>query len=222
MPNLVEYPVKKVKRQTLNNYVYENIKHSILNGSIPAGVKLSEVGMGKQLGVSATPVREAFRMLAMEGLVRIDPWKGAMVQNYSEQTALETTQCREALEILSMELFMEKCLPQAIEAMRYMIEQVRSCEDVSEFVATSSAIHDIWIQGCGNTRLEGLLSQLNEVLLRERNISANDVKRRGEIVREHEDILDALKRKDRDAACAALRRHIRNGYDYGRARDIKA
>ncbi len=83
-----EFTVKRVKRQTLNRTVYEAIKHSILKGDIPAGAKLSEVQMGKQLGVSATPVREAFRMLSMEGLIQIDPWKGAVVLGFSRTAAL--------------------------------------------------------------------------------------------------------------------------------------
>lgn len=214
MDEPMQFKVKSVKRQTLNQRVYQNIKQSILDGELPPGCKLSEVQMGKQLGVSATPVREAFRMLSMEGLIRIDPWKGAVVQGFNRQLALETLQCREALELLALRLFMERAGNKDIQALEYMIGQAENTDDINEFVSLSSAIHDIWLEGCQNSRLLTLMSLLNTELLRERNYSANDQKRKQEIIAEHREILEAIRSQDTSAAMSALSRHIRNGYQY--------
>lgn len=209
-----EFTVKRVKRQTLNRTVYEAIKHSILKGDIPAGAKLSEVQMGKQLGVSATPVREAFRMLSMEGLIQIDPWKGAVVQGFSKQAALENCQCREALELLALRLFMEKMTEKELDALRYMIHAARTTTDISEFVRTSSAIHDVWIKGSGNSKLQLMIGQLSTVTLRERNVSASDNLRRAEIIKEHARLLEALESRDTARAEEVLSSHIRKGFEY--------
>lgn len=214
MEEQAPFKVKSVKRQTLNQSVYQNIKKSILDGELPPGCKLSEVQMGKQMGVSATPVREAFRMLAMEGLIRIDPWKGAVVQGFNPQSALETIQCRDALETLALRLFLEKASEKEIDALEYMINEAETTEDVNEFVSLSSAIHDVWLEGCRNSRLLSLMGQLNTDLLRERNYSANDRKRKEEIIAEHREILNAARAKDIDAAVQALHRHIERGYRY--------
>lgn len=68
------------------------------------GERLQEVRIANMLDVSPAPVREAFRMLAMEGLIRIDPWKGAVVQCYSSEEILDVVQCRVALETLALKL----------------------------------------------------------------------------------------------------------------------
>lgn len=214
MDNTVQFKVKSVKRQTLNQRVYQNIKQSILDGELPPGCKLSEVQMGKQLGVSATPVREAFRMLSMEGLIRVDPWKGAVVQGYNQQLALETLQCREALESLALKLFMEKAGKKDIQALEYMINQAENTDDINEFVSLSSAIHDIWLEGCQNSKLLTLMSLLNTELLRERNFSANNQIRKNAIIAEHREILKAIRSGDISAAVSALSKHIQNGYQY--------
>lgn len=214
MEDQQEFTVKRVKRQTLNRTVYEAIKHSILKGDIPAGAKLSEVQMGKQLGVSATPVREAFRMLSMEGLIQIDPWKGAVVQGFSKQAALENCQCREALELLALRLFMKKMTEKELDALRYMIHAARTTTDISEFVRTSSAIHDVWIKGSGNSKLQLMIGQLSTVTLRERNVSASDNLRRAEIIKEHARLLEALESRDTARAEEVLSSHIRKGFEY--------
>ena len=209
-----EIKIKTIKRKTLNQQVYESIKESILNGDLPPGVKLFEVQMAKRLGVSATPVREAFRMLASEGLVRIDPWKGAVVQQYSGQETLEATQCRCALESLALRLAYERMGEKLQQAIGFMIAQYDDAENSSEFVQISSAIHDIWVQGSGNHKLSLLMVQLSDVLLHDRNITAKDDARKRNIIQEHKAILEALQAHKIQAAEQALHTHIFNGYEY--------
>ena len=96
--------ISKVGRQTLAQKCYEQIKQSILQGDIAPGERLQEVRMANLLNVSPAPVREAFRMLATEGLIRILPWKGAVVRGYSSKEILDVVQCRVALETLAMRL----------------------------------------------------------------------------------------------------------------------
>ena len=79
--NLDKYKIKE--RETLNQKVYNSIKNMIIDGEIKGGDKLNEVDIAELLGVSATPVRETFRMLAMEGLVEIIPYKGVIVREYT-------------------------------------------------------------------------------------------------------------------------------------------
>ncbi len=203
-----------VKRQTLNQRVYESIKEAILDGRLQNGTKLSESGTAKSLGVSATPVREAFRMLSMEGLVRIEPWKGAMVQGFSEDETLEVLQCREALEMMAMRLYFDKLNEKDIQAIAAMLQRAEHTDSTSEFVALSSRIHDIWIKGCGNKHLAILMQQLNDVLLYDRNISATDEARKKQIVEEHLEILNALRNRDLNRAMLGLNAHIQNGYHY--------
>lgn len=208
-----------IERKTLNQIVYETLKSMILDGSLPPNAKLNEIRTAEEMGTSATPVREAFRMLAAEGLVRIEPWKGVVVQAYTADDVLEVFQCREQLECLSLELTMEHLRhatdrPQQIVRLRDLVNSSLLDEGVTQFVQINSSLHNFWIHGSRNRRLIGLMDSLNDMLLHDRNLSAIDPERRQAIVSEHEAILDALERMDQQAAVEALRQHIREGCQY--------
>lgn len=206
--------LKKVGRKTLNQKVYESLKLSILNGDLPPETKLNEVHVAEQLNVSATPVREAFRMLASEGLVEIIPWKGVIVKKFSTDEVLEVYQCREALEVLAVELAIDKIDKESLKELDDYIALSSGIEDVSELVEMNTNIHKFILNKSGNSKLKFLIEILDDVLLHNRNFSAYDSIRKKEILEEHLNILNALKAKDSDNAKEAMRIHIRNGYNY--------
>lgn len=213
--------VTTVSRKTLNQKVHEALKLLILQGKIAPGTKMNEVQIAHQMNTSTTPVREAFRMLAAEGLVKIEPWKGVVVTEYQTDEILEVFQCREALELLALELTMRQLekSPQREEEIRKIdleIERSRS-SGLTEFVNLNSGIHDFWIRGSGNRRLMQLIETMNDVLLHDRNVSAMDETRRTQIIEEHVAILEAIRDQDEDKAKSALLEHIRRGYEYSLA-----
>ena len=208
-----------VRRQPLNQKIYEELKQSILSGMIPPGEKLNESQVAQQMGTSTTPVREAFRLLAAEGFLKIEPWKGAVVQEYSTDEIMEVFQCREVLEALALDLTITKLeqMPSREEEFRRIEQEIALSEGedaFSGFVDRNSGIHDFWIKGSGNRRLIALMESLSDVLLHDRNVSAMDQKRRAEIIQEHREIFRAVQALDREAARKALIRHIEKGYQY--------
>lgn len=209
-----ELKIKEIGRQTLNQQVYETLKLSILNGDLAPETKLNEVHVAEQLNVSATPVRESFRMLASEGLVEIIPYKGVIVKKFSQDEVLEVYQCREALEVLAVELAIDKINEQDIETLDSYISLSKETKNISQLVYTNTKIHKFILDKAGNEKLKFLVELLNEVLLHDRNVSAFDNIRREEIVEEHLVLLSALKDKDVKRAKQAMSTHICNGYNY--------
>ncbi len=208
-----------VDYRPLGQKVYEKLKLSILNGDVPAGAHLTETQTAQQMGTSATPVREAFRLLAAEGLVRIEPWKGAVVAQYSSDEIREVFECRAVLEQLALDLTLTNLAArpdreEATARVGALIERSKAEDAITRFVSINSEIHDFWIAGSNNKRLLRLMDDLNDVLLHDRNVSARDDKRRGEIIKEHTDILAAIRQQDKRKARSALARHIKNGYAY--------
>ncbi len=206
-------------RQPLSQKIYESLKQLILEGDIPPGSKLNETQVAERMNTSTTPVREAFRLLASEGLVKIEPWKGVVVQEYSTDEILEVFQCRQVLETLALDLTISRMerLPNREEELRRIEEDIALSEGedaYSGFVGRNSGIHNFWIKGSGNRRLLLLMENLNDVLLHDRNMSAMDEKRREEIIAEHREIFRAVRVLDREGARAALTRHMENGYQY--------
>lgn len=206
---LRKYRIKE--KQTLNQKVYNIIKEMIIKGELKAGDKLNEVEIAEQLGVSATPVRETYRMLATEGLVEVIPYRGVFVREYTMEEIKEVYECRKALENLAIELAIEKLDKQKLEL---MLQKVRSLDENDNPYKIGNDIHNLILQSADNKKLLSLIEQLNYVLLHNRNISAYDEERQYEIKAEHEELLIALIEEDETAAKKAMTKHIQNGLEY--------
>lgn len=206
--------IKTIGRQPLSEMVYENIKRAIVEGDLTPGTRLTETKVSEQMGVSTTPVREAFRRLSSEGLVKIIPWKGAIVQEFSEQELSEAYICREALEVLAIGLAIDHIDEDGIQKLHVLVENSRSTTNSSEFVEINSEIHNTIVDYAKNVTLTNMLSQLSDVIYNNRNISAYSDKRRQAIYQEHLAIVQAIKDRDKEMAKEAMRIHVNNGYAY--------
>lgn len=206
--------IQTVGRRPLNIIVYENIKKAIIDGVIKPGTRLTETKVGEQMNVSTTPVREAFRKLESERLVKIIPYRGAIVQEFSRQEIDEVYQCREALEGLAIELAIDHINDEGIQELKELVEQSQRTTDFSEYVRINSAIHNIILKYSKNETLANLLDQLNDVIYHNRNVSSYSDQRRDEIYLEHMQILKAIKAKDKALAKQAMKAHVQKGYKY--------
>ncbi|MFS0689406.1 GntR family transcriptional regulator [Sporosarcina sp. 179-K 8C2 HS] len=199
----------------LNVMVYENIKRAIVEGDLTPGTRLTEAKVSEQMGVSTTPVREAFRRLSSEGLVKIIPWKGAIVQEFSEQELAEAYICREALEVLAIGLAIDHIDEVGIKKLHSLVaDSNKATTSSSEFVEINSEIHNTIVEYPKNNTLANMLGQLSDVIYNNRNISAYSDKRRQEIYQEHLAIVQAIKEQDKEKAKEAMRNHVTNGYAY--------
>lgn len=206
--------IKTIGRQPLNVMVYENIKRAIVEGDLVPGTRLTEAKVSEQMGVSTTPVREAFRRLSSEGLVKIIPWKGAIVQEFSEQELAEAYICREALEVLAIGLAIDHIDDAGIDKLYSLVENSAATSNSSEFVEINSEIHNTIVAYAKNTTLANMLGQLSDVIYNNRNISAYSDSRRQAIYQEHLAIVQAIKERNQDKAKEAMRNHVTNGYAY--------
>ncbi|GKV64027.1 MULTISPECIES: GntR family transcriptional regulator [unclassified Sporosarcina] len=206
--------IKTVGRQPLNVMVYENIKVAIVEGDIAPGTRLTETKVSEQLGVSTTPVREAFRRLASEGLVKIIPWRGAIVQEFTTKQLANVYTCRESLEALAVDLAIDNMDDNGISELYNFVERSVETTSSSEYFELSSAIHNTILRYADNDTLSNLLVQLNDVIYHNRNISSFNDERRNEIYKEHMEIVKAIEEKDKTQAKLAMQSHVRNGFNY--------
>lgn len=213
--------IKSVGRQPLNVVVYEHIKTAIIEGDIEPGTRLTETKVSEQMNVSTTPVREAFRRLASEGLVKIIPWRGAIVQEFTDTEITEVYQCRESLEMLAVELATEQIDAEGIRKLYALVEQSNETTDFTKYVDINSEIHNTLLHYANNRTLNNLLSQLNDVIYHNRNLSSYSDVRRAEIHEEHLQIVSSIEKRDKTAASEAMRIHVNNGFEYIKARLTK-
>lgn len=206
--------LETIKKSPLSEKVYNNIKKSIVNGYIKPGTHLGETKTSKQLNVSATPVREAFRRLESEGLVKIIPYRGAVVQDFSPQEIFEVYECREALELKAIELAIDNITNNDIAIFRKLLEKSTTVLSHSEYVEINTKMHNLIFENAQNKTLENFIKQIQEVIMHNRTISAYNEKRKTEIYYEHKKIIDSIENKNKKAAKAAMKLHIKNGLIY--------
>ena len=104
-------------KYSLRGRVFHKIRNDILNGRYKEHEELKEIRIGKELGVSRTPVREALRQLELEGLVQIIPNRGAFVTGIQENDVRDIYAIRALLEGLCARWATERITPEQLEAM---------------------------------------------------------------------------------------------------------
>jgi DNA-binding GntR family transcriptional regulator len=199
-----------LERDTTAKVVAERLRSEIQHGVLAPGFRLRQNDVAKRFGVSTTPVREAFAQLQAEGLVRIDPHRGAVVFHPSADDVLEFYEIREALESLAVSQVMRKIDPGVAETLSDLIQTMRGTEDPRVWLRLNDEFHLRLYACAGKPRLSGLIDNLRDasapyihmfVASRPLSERAND---------EHQAILDACLGGNAAAAKKAIRAHLRH------------
>ena len=217
--NTAKHPssaVRRISSPLLHEEVAREIKRLIENGDLAPGSRLSERQLGFQLGVSRTPLREALRSLAGEGLVELSPRRGALVAKLDTDAVEHIFSVMEALEALAGALACEVMSDTEIEEVRELhkaLLQSYELRDVESFYTLNRKIHEAILDGAHNPVLARIYSTLNGQMKRARFMALNNARQWREAVREHEEIMDALVQRDAERLGAALHRHLKNKRD---------
>ena len=206
--------VPGVTRMTLNEKVYRTLMESITGGILKPGEELKEQHIAKQLSVSATPVREALKRLASDGLVELIPYRGAVVKELDYHEIREAYACREALEQLAVREAIPKLEQEKTEELYRILDEFEKESDPQKAAEISRQFDKAVYALAGNSVLIGFLETLKGVIERDRKYSSANKGRREEIIEEHRAIVDAMAAADVPAAELAVSRHIRNGLKY--------
>lgn len=206
--------IQKISRIPLNEHVYRTLMELITNGTFAAGTELKEQHLAKQLNVSATPVREALKRLASDGLVEIIPYHGAVVRTLNQREITEAYACCEALEHLAVSEAIEHMEPKDIENLYQLIESYRNADDSNDIFLASQKFDDYIYQMTQNRTLCELLAMLKGIISRDKKYSSANIERRCAIYEEHRAIVEAMEARDKERAQDAISRHIRNGQTF--------
>ena len=164
----------------LREIVYEELKNQILMGEIPPGTRMMEIELAEEMGVSRTPVREAIRKLENEGLVTIEPRKGAYASDVSIKDMVDVLEVREDLEGMAAALAADKATEEDKEALQKITEAYKKAvadQDTEEIIKYDEQFHQLIVNWTGNKTLIQLFSQVQELALRFRYIYYDDMSR---------------------------------------------
>ncbi len=195
----------------LREVVFNTLRSAIVHGEFEPGERLMEVTLAKRLGVSRTPVREAIRMLELEGLVVMMPRRGAEVARITEKDLKDALEIRMALEELAAGLACKRIDDDGRKRLRDACERFRKAvikKNLNEIVDADVAFHNVIYEVTDNKRLVNMFQNLREQVYRYRVEYLKDASYHIKLAEEHEALTDAILRGDADLAEEVTRKHI--------------
>lgn len=190
---------------------YQEIKSRLLNGTYSLQDPLVERQLCQDLGLSRTPIREALFELASDGFVEIIEGKGVFVRKVSLRDLVELFEVRLALETLAIRLFTERSSPDNIRHLRSIFdtaEEALSTGNNEKFMEYDMYFHKFIAHESKNTRLEKTITSNYDLV----QLMANSVRNDPELCRiasqNHRAIMEAIEKRDKQAAIQCMEEHI--------------
>ncbi len=203
------------RRGAAKDRALDYVKTKVLTGAFPGGELISEGEVATALGMSRTPVREAFLQLEAAGLLRLYPQRGALVVPVSPEEVRAVMEARLVLEDFAAGAVIgrgpARCAA-VFEQLSAQLDRQRdaaAASDMRMFLESDRTFHNITLDAAGNTILAGFYSSLRDRQMRMIGESAlRDPRRLSTIMNEHRGIAEGLRDGDGKRACAAVRAHL--------------
>jgi DNA-binding GntR family transcriptional regulator len=198
-------------RRKMTDRVYAELRQAIIDLKLLPGEALREVPLAEQLGVSKTPLREAFTRLEQEGLVETTSFKGAVVTGYSGSDLEEIYELRALLEGAAARAAAERANEETLGRLRDLVARSREVRDRGDLstLATLLGEFDVVLYAqVTNARIAALIENLRAHLARIGKLTERIPGRVAASVEEHAAIVDAIVARDPDEAEHLMRVHI--------------
>ncbi|MBA4214051.1 MAG: GntR family transcriptional regulator [Polaromonas sp.] len=200
----------------LHEQATHRLRQMLVEGQIAPGAKLNERELCEELKVSRTPLREAIKTLAAEGLVELVPNRGAVAVQLSETDVHNTFEVMAGLEAASGQLAAQRVTDAElaeIKAMHYEMLAAYTRRDLSAYYPLNAAIHRAINAAARNPVLTSTYNQVNARLQALRFRSNQDGEKWARAVKEHEAMIQALEARDSAALANVLTTHLNNKRD---------
>jgi DNA-binding GntR family transcriptional regulator len=208
--------IVSIPRAALHEQAATRLRQMLVENRIPPGAKLNERELAEVLQVSRTPLREAIKMLAAEGLVELLPNRGAIALALTETDVRNTFEVMAGLEALSGDLAARRITDAElaeIKAMQFEMMAAYTRRDLSAYYRLNSRIHTAINAAAKNPVLATTYNQVNARLQALRFRSNQDGEKWKRAVKEHEKMIEALSARDPDAMRQVLLTHLNNKRD---------
>jgi DNA-binding GntR family transcriptional regulator len=208
--------VISIPRAALHDQVAQRLRQMLVENRIAPGAKLNERELAEVLQVSRTPLREAIKMLAAEGLVELVPNRGAIAVSLTEADVLNTFEVMAGLEAQSGALAAERITDEElaeIQAMHFEMMAAYTRKDLSNYYRLNAKIHSAINAAAKNPVLTSTYNHVNARLQALRFRSNQDGEKWKSAVKEHEKMIEALTARDPVAIREVLIAHLNSKRD---------
>jgi DNA-binding GntR family transcriptional regulator len=200
-----------INRNSLHEDVARHLREMIVSGELKPGAKIPVAELSERLDVSLTPLREAMKVLAEEQLIELTPNRGGRVVPVTVEGTRSLFEVMAGLEAMAAELAAERMTDDQLATLEVMHAEMRRCLEVDEkegYFALNRKIHDAIVDCVANPILTNLRSKLAVRAEQIRYISVQGGARRRQALQDHEDLMEALRRRDASSAYSVWRRHL--------------
>lgn len=205
------YKVENI--QSVSDIVYSNLRNMIFSQDLKNGDRLIESNIAEEMNVSRTPVREAIKKLEAEGLLEYKPRRGAIVKGISREDIIEIYSIRKAIEVLAVEYSVDNITSEELENLRELSNRSKKHAEAGEtelFNKVLKEFNQLLIETSRKPRLIRLIDIHLDYLERFRLANRGQINRRKEAIEEHDEIIEAISKKDKEEARNAVINHLNN------------
>lgn len=206
-------------QKPLKDLVYLELKHKILTGEIISQTRLMEIDLSEKMNVSRTPIREAIKRLADDGLVKVEPRRGAYVANISIKDMLDVFEVREDMEGFVAKLAAQRINDDEKQQLRAIAreyeEAIEKADDKEVIIELDEKFHNFIVKCSGNETLSELVKYVQELSLRFRYLYYDDFSLYESTAEQHNRIMEAINagrdeeaRSEADAHVKALKEFV--------------
>jgi DNA-binding GntR family transcriptional regulator len=208
--------VLPLHRRTLHDELVGRVRDLIIEGQLAPGARIHEGQLGHALGVSRTPLREALKFLASEGLVDLVPGRGAIVHKLTAQNVRDMLDVLMAIETLAGRLACQRATDLQIAEVRQTHDEMMAfyaAGDRLEYYKRNQAIHAAFARLSGNEFLAATHEGIQVRLRRIRFIGNREPDKWAGAVTEHEEMITALEARDSERLTRVIARHLDRTWD---------
>ncbi len=205
--------------KSIVDHTAKALEDMIVKGKLKPGQKVKEQEISNRLGISRPPLREAFKILEAEGLIRREPRRGVFVAELKDRDIWEIYTLKLALYTLGVSLAMDKITNDEMEKLEKVVAQMEksalggATPDVMKYEELNNLFHEMTANIAGHTRLKKIQQSLNNQVKRIAYRSFGDRKHLEVSCKYHRRILDAIKAKDKTRAEQLTKEHILKGLE---------
>lgn len=197
--------------------VYDTLKQMIIDGVIKPGERIIETEYSNKFQISRTPIREAIRMLELEGLVESQTTGGVIVKTLTREEISEIYKIRIALESLIIEEIIKKINNQDIKKLEKVLKNTKKAfevKDIEKVFSLFTEFNQILYDIASLPKVTGMINNINLYLKRFRKLSIDNPSRKEEAFEDHVQILEAIKNKELSTAISINRMHLEKSMNF--------
>lgn len=205
------------KNKSMREKVYDTLKQMIIDGVIKPGERIIETEYSNKFQISRTPIREAIRMLELEGLVESQTTGGVIVKTLTREEISEIYKIRIALESLIIEEIIKKINNQDIKKLEKVLKNTKKAfevKDIEKVFSLFTEFNQILYDIASLPKVTGMINNINLYLKRFRKLSIDNPSRKEEAFEDHVQILEAIKNKELSTAISINRMHLEKSINF--------